>query len=64
MYDKQPKHIKKKGDFCRVIKSKYLAPGTIVEVLDELQEGTPLCGSPQGNTIVVSKNLQLDGEAC
>ena len=49
------------GDFCRVKKSKYLAKGSFVEILLEIQKGIFLCGSEQGNTIVVEKNLELVG---
>ena len=51
----------KTGDFCRVKKSKYLAKGSFVEILMEIQEGIFLCGSNQGNTIVVEKNLEIVG---
>ncbi|MHC5374522.1 hypothetical protein ACYSNU_12060 [Enterococcus sp. LJL120] len=51
----------KKGDFCRVIKSKYLSTGAFVEILMEIQEGIFLCRNEQGNTIVVEKNLELVG---
>lgn len=49
------------GDFCRVKKSKYLAKGSFVEILMEVQKGIFLCGSERGNTIVVEKNLDLVG---
>lgn len=48
----------KKGDFCKVIKSKYIASGTTIEIMDELGAGIYLCGtSSNENYIVVAKNL-------
>lgn len=49
------------GDFCRVKKSKYLSVGTFVEILMEFQDGIFLCGSKDGNTIVVAQNLEKCG---
>lgn len=49
------------GDFCRVKKSKYLAAGTFVQILMEIQQGIFLCGSESGNTIVVAENLEKPG---
>lgn len=49
------------GDFCRVKKSKYLAKGSFVEILMEVQKGIFLCENEKGNTIVVEKNLELVG---
>lgn len=47
-----------KGDFARVLKSKYIPEGTFVEILRELQEGLYLCGTPDNDSyIVVAKNL-------
>lgn len=47
-----------KGDFARVIKSKYIPSGTFVEILGELQEGIFLCATPSNESyIVVAKNL-------
>ncbi|WP_321387346.1 hypothetical protein [uncultured Enterococcus sp.] len=46
------------GDFCRVKKSKYLATGSFVEILMEIQQGIFLCGNETGNTIIVAKNLK------
>lgn len=48
----------RKGDFARVLKSKYIPAGTFVEILRELQEGIYLCATPSNeNYIVVAKNL-------
>lgn len=47
-----------KGDFARVIKSKYIPSGTFVEILRELQEGIFLCATSSNESyIVVAKNL-------
>lgn len=47
-----------KGDLCKVIKSKYITPGTTVEIMDELGAGIYLCGTTSNeNYIVVAKNL-------
>lgn len=47
-----------KGDFARVLKSKYIPEGTFVEILGELQEGIYLCATPSNESyIVVAKNL-------
>lgn len=49
----------KKGDFATVIKSKVLAAGTFVEILDELAKEVFLCVTNNGeNHIVVAKNLE------
>ncbi|MGP5429263.1 hypothetical protein [Enterococcus avium] len=47
----------KAGDVCKVKKSKYLAPGSIVKILMEIQDGIYLCGNKSGNTIIVAENL-------
>lgn len=47
-----------KGDFARILKSKYIPEGTFVEILEELQEGIFLCVTRSNDSyIVVSKNL-------
>lgn len=48
----------KSGDVCKVKKSKYLAPGSLVKILLELQTDIYLCGNESGNTIVVAENLE------
>lgn len=49
----------KKGDFCKVLKSKYIVAGSVVEILDEIVEGIFLCGTTnRENYIVVAENLQ------
>ena len=48
----------KAGDVCKVKKSKYLAPGSLVKILLELQTDIYLCGNESGNTIVVAENLE------
>ena len=46
----------KAGDVCKVKKSKYLAPGSLVKILLEFQTDIYLCGNESGNTIVVAEN--------
>lgn len=46
------------GDICRVKKSKYLAVGSIVKILMEIQQGIYLCSNQSGNTIIVAENLE------
>lgn len=48
----------KVADICKVKKSKYLAPGSLVKILLELQTDIYLCGNESGNTIVVAENLE------
>lgn len=48
----------KKGDVCKVKKSKYLVQGSLVRILMEFQEGIYLCGNKSGNTIIVAENLE------
>nr|DAJ20856.1 MAG TPA: hypothetical protein [Siphoviridae sp. ctJsG2] len=48
----------KVGDVCKAKKSKYLASGSIVKILMELQTGIYLCGNESGNTTVVAENLE------
>lgn len=48
----------KKGDFCKVIKSRYITSGATVEIMDELGAGIYLCGTTNNqNYIVIAKNL-------
>ncbi|WP_429957046.1 hypothetical protein [Enterococcus sp. AZ196] len=39
-------------------KSKFIAPGSLVKILMEFQEGIYLCGNKSGNTIIVAENLE------
>lgn len=49
----------KKGDFCKVLKSKYIEAGSIVEVVDELAKDIFVCGTlNRENYIVVGENLE------
>lgn len=48
----------KVGDVCKVKQSKYLAPGSLVKILMEIQEGIFLCGNESGNTVIVAENLE------
>lgn len=48
----------KKGDFAKVIKSKYIPKDSFVEIVDVLGEGIYLCATTENNQhIVVAKNL-------
>ncbi|MBU5369601.1 hypothetical protein [Enterococcus avium] len=49
----------KVGDVCQVKRSKYLAPGSLVKILLEVQTGIYLCGNKSGNTIIVAENLEV-----
>lgn len=49
----------KKGDICKVKKSKYLTSGSIVKVVRVLDEGILLCSAKDGSfTVIVSENLK------
>ena len=53
----------KVGNICKVKKSKYLAPGSLVKILMEIQDGIYLCGSKSENTIIVAENLETVGRS-
>ena len=49
----------KKGDICKVKKSKYLASGSQVKVVRVLDESILLCSAKDGSfTVIVSGNLE------
>lgn len=47
------------GDVCKVKKSKYIATGSLVKILMEIQTDIYLCGNESGNTIIVAENLEV-----
>lgn len=49
----------KVGDVCKVKKSKYIVPGSLIKILMEIQEGIFLCGNGSENTIIVAGNLEV-----
>lgn len=53
-----------KGDLVKVIKSKYIKAGSIVEILEEIQPGIYLVGMADysGTYVVVEKNLKVSEE--